>query len=56
MCELCNDLWTMGYRAPELNIRCDRNPRHAGKHMNREHKLEWWGKGTMIDTITELLA
>ncbi len=40
----CGNQWTMGYQAELLNIRCDRLPRHTGKHMNRDHKIEWWGK------------
>lgn len=37
--ELCNHLNPM---TEPLKIRCDRKPKHTGKHRNREHGMEWW--------------
>ena len=45
---LCGDLWTPTRLAADLDIHCDRKPRHTGKHMNRTRKLEWW-KGPSDD-------
>lgn len=42
MSELCGDHWHKDRLGGAIGILCDRKPRHTGKHMNREHRIEWW--------------